>query len=88
MDIRVYFSRIRPKPPSRPTPRTSEEAKSHELLHVASVKFHLSVRGGGVSLDVFLHQKRHGTIEDLMVNQFEDGVYHETGGVDACVCEL
>src|SRR5689334_16865670 len=31
IEVRQYFSMIRPKPPSNPRPRTSEDAKSHDL---------------------------------------------------------
>jgi hypothetical protein len=34
MDMSVYFSRMRPKLPRSPTPRTSEAAKSHDLVNI------------------------------------------------------
>lgn len=39
MDLRVYFSRMRPKLPRRPTPRTREEAKSQDLSVLAASGF-------------------------------------------------
>lgn len=32
MDMRVYFSRMRPKSPRRPTPKTRDAAKSQDLM--------------------------------------------------------
>lgn len=82
IEARQCFSIIRPKPPSRPIPSTSDEAKSHEL------------RGGGGKLlgrnlgEGRLHDYRSTARHQASLDEALDRLHHQDGRINARVSQF